>query len=192
MRYFILGFLAALAVVAPVAQAEPVKTSPLVAVTYAEKGAKNVKFGFDVMLSPIPAKCSGTLTVSRKISKKKTVRWTGKLSVKYGNCGTTIRGKLPKSNYGKTRKFKFKFPGSKSIREFSYNLSIKLAPPKPIALPPVIGAPGSLGPQHPGSWIMFKKDDNTDSGWSFTLRPDYTVPGLVRPSSDVTFSGGDS
>lgn len=182
MRYFILGLFAALAIVAPVAEAEPVKTSPLVALISAKTSGKNVKFDFDVLLTPTPKKCGGTLTVSHKTSKKKTVKWTRKLTTNEGTCGTVIHGKLPKSNYGKTRKFKFKFPGSKSIKKFSSSQSFKLVPPKPIPLPPVVGPPGSVGPQHVGKWFIFKKDDISDSGITFTIGADYKVSGLSRPS----------
>lgn len=182
MRYLILGLFAALAIVAPVAQAAPAKTLPLVALISATKSAKSVRFGFDVLLTPDPAKCGGTLTVSHRINKKRTVSWSGKLTSIDGVCGTAIYGKLPKSNYGKTRKFKFRFPGSKSIKKFSSTQSFKLVPPKPIDQPPVLGPPATVGPQHPGPWFMLKKDDISDSGFSFTLGADRRVPMFSRAS----------
>jgi hypothetical protein len=186
MRYFILVLFAALAVAVPVASANAVKATPKASITKAVVSGKSVKFDLLVKAASNVPGCKGTVTASHKLSKKKTVAWTGKLKATGVDCAATIKGKLPKAKFGKKVKFTFKFPGNKSLKKFNTSKSLKLSPP-PAPLPPAptpgTGAPGLVGPQHPGSWFMFKKEDNTDSGWTFTIGQDYKVPSLIRPSS---------
>jgi hypothetical protein len=193
MRYLVLALLAALAVFAPTAQAAATKPAPVVTVLTVKKSGKDVKFDLLGDLIPAPSTCTGILTASHKLSKKKTVKWKGKLKSFAGTCDTTIHAKLPVAKYDKKVKIKFAFPGNKSIKKFSSTKSLKIAETKTGELPPGIKVPSPVvGPQNPGTWFMFKKGDSSDIGMQFTIKPDYTVPGLTRPSGlPVTCTSGN-
>lgn len=185
MRYFILGLFAALAVAVPVARAAAVKATPSYSITAAKVSGKNVKFDLLVKAASNVPGCKGTVTASHKISKKNVKSWTGKLKTSGTDCATTIKGKLPKSKFGKKVKFSIKFPGNKVIKKFGATKSLTLSPPAPAG--PTGGGtdlPGVRGPQKPGVWYMFNAEPGSiDIGMKFTIRDDFTVAGLTRPGA---------
>jgi hypothetical protein len=181
MRYFILGLFAAFAVAVPVAGAAAVKPTPSYSIAAAKVSGKNVKFDLLVKAASNVPGCKGTVTASHKISKKKTVSWTGKLKTTGTDCATTIKGKLPKAKFGKKVKFSIKFPGNKAIKKFSGTKSLTLVSP-PLPPPPVTpgsaAPPAQIGPQAFGKWTGFRQPED-ESKFMFTIKsPNYAVPGF--------------
>ncbi|MGH2959310.1 MAG: hypothetical protein ACRDKE_06875, partial [Solirubrobacterales bacterium] len=149
MRYSILALLASALVFAPGANAAAVKVKPTYAVTAAAKSGKNVKFTISVTVANVP-KCTGKVTATHKLSKKKSVSWSARYTGDSAICTARIKGKLAVKKYGKTVKFSIKFPGNDSIKKFSATKSLKLSPPPPPPPPPP--GPGNpplttVGPQ---------------------------------------------
>lgn len=183
MRYPLLVLIAASLAFAPGASAAPVAVKPTYAVTAAAKSGKKVKFVLTVTLPPGIPSCpkKERVTASTKLSRKKTAKWSARYTGDSAICTAAIHGKLSVAKYGKTVKFKIKFPGSKSIKKFSASKKLKLVPPPPPADDPG-GIPATHGPQSPGQWYMFKAGDSSDIGMSFKINADYKVPAITRPS----------
>ena len=131
----------ALLVVAGSAQAAAVKVKPTASVVGATKSGKYVRFQIGVKF-PIPAgasaaDCSGKVTVSTKLSKKKTAKWSGKLAAVGPDCVATVKARLASAKYGKKLKFTVAFKGSKKLKPFSRSWKLRIvAPPPPPPLPP--------------------------------------------------------
>jgi hypothetical protein len=190
MRYFILALFAALIVMVPSAGATAVKVAPTYSITSAAVSGKNVKFTITVTVTGVP-KCSGKVTATYKISKKKSVSWTGRYTGDSAICTAKINGKLPKASFGKKVKFAIKFPGNDSIKKFSTSKSLTLSPPPPPAPPAPVPTPPTgpdpipltTGPQTLGLWSIEEvTQNNTD--FSFILSEDYIVYDISR------FGGG--
>jgi hypothetical protein len=186
MRYFILGLFAALLIVAPAASAKAVKVKPVYSVTAATKSGKNVKFTIAVTVAQVP-KCTGKVTATHKLSKKKSVSWSARYTGDSAICTAAIHGKLPAANYRKKTKFAIKFPGNDSIKKFSVTKSLTLtpppAPPTPAPSPPT-GNPTPIvyGPQKPGPWFMSDVDPSGEDGFTFNLQSDRKVPAFQHLS----------
>ncbi|MBI5311437.1 MAG: hypothetical protein HZB14_10505 [Actinobacteria bacterium] len=206
----------ALLVVAGSAQAAGVTVKPTTSVESATKSGKHVRFQI-VVKFPIPAgasatDCSGKVTVSTRLSKKKTAKWSGKLAALGPDCVARIKARLASAKYGKKLKFSVAFGGSTKLKSFSRSLKLKIVapppptPPLPPAAPPAPPAPPALeavGVHNKGSWdINAIGDDNAD--FEFFIKPDYSVSEITtypsgkvqlqcestNPQASITFNTG--
>jgi hypothetical protein len=169
---------------ADVANAKAVKVTPTYSITSAVVSGKKVKFTFYVALGTEVQGCSGKVTASHKLSKKKTAKWSASLKQSAVACAATIHGSLPKENFNKKTKFQIKYPGNSKIKPFSATKSLTLSPPPPTT--PTPGGPTTpvvLGPQHPGPWTMYDTDSSGYGGFTFTIQSDHLVPAITRASS---------
>jgi hypothetical protein len=202
-------------VVAGSAQAAAVKVKPTASVVGATKSAKHVKFQIGVKF-PIPAgisatDCSGKVTVSTRVSKKKTAKWSGKLAALGTDCSAKVKGRLASTKYGKTLKFRVAFGGSKKLKPFSRTWKLRIVAPPPTPSPPPAAPPAppaleAVGVHNKGHWdINAIGSDNDD--FEFFIEPDYAVseikstdpgsPAKVKlqcdstsPQASVTFNTG--
>ena len=186
----------ALLVVVGSAQAAAVKVKPTISVVSAAKSGKYVRFQIGVKF-PIPAgvtaPCSGKVTVSTKLSKKKTAKWSGKLAAVGPACVAKVKAKLASVKYGKKLKFSVAFKGSKKLKPFSSSRKLRIvAPPPTTPLPPAAppGLPGPpplevVGVHNKGNWdINAIGEDNSD--FEFFIEPDYSVAEIkTHPNGKV-------
>lgn len=204
----------ALLVVAASAQAAAVKVKPTASVAGATKSGKYVRFQIDVRF-PIPAgvsaaDCVGKVTVSTKLSKKKTAKWSGKLAADGPNCGAKIKAKLASTKYGKKLKFKVVFKGSKKLKPFSRSWKLRIVAPLPPQAPPAAAPapptpPGLevVGVHNKGSWDINAIGLGNDD-FEFFIEPDYSVSEIwstaggevqlqcetTNPQATITFNTG--
>lgn len=178
---------AALLAVAGSAQAAAVKVKPTASVVGATKSEKNVRFQIDVKF-PIPAgasaaDCSGKVTVSTKLSKKKTAKWSGKLAAVGADCVAKVKAKLAAAKYGKKVKFSVAYKGSKKLKAFSRSWKLKIVAPAPPVPLPTAGPPAPpplemAGVHNTGWWDILSNDGDNDD-FQFEIKPDYSVTAIT-------------
>jgi hypothetical protein len=198
--------------VAESAQAAAVKVKPTASVIDATKSGKHVKFQIAVKF-PLPtgtsaADCSGKVTVSTKLTKKKTAKWTGKLAALGPDCVAKVKARLASSKYGKKLKFTVVYKGNKKLKPFIWSGKLRIVSPPPTlpippAAPPAPPAIEQVGVHNKGSWDINSLDNDNDD-FEFFIKPDYSVaeitstsPGKVQlecqttnPQAIITFNTG--
>jgi hypothetical protein len=183
----------ALLVVAGSAQAAEVKVKPTASVVAATKSEKNVRFQIDIKF-PIPlglsaADCSGKVTVSTRLSKKKTAKWSGKLAAVGPDCVAKVKAKLAAAKYGKKLKFSVAYKGSKKLKPFSRSWNLKImapppAPPLPPAAPPAQPPPlGEVGVHKKGRWDINANGLADNDDFEFKIEADYSVEEIFSMGS---------
>jgi hypothetical protein len=70
--------------------------------------------------------CSGTTTISIKISKKKTTKLKAKFKLSGATCSFKGKIKLPKSFKGKKKKFTLSMPGNADVLPYKSTKTLKL------------------------------------------------------------------
>lgn len=186
----LIAFAAALLVTAGSAQAAAVKVKPTASITAATKSSKYAKFQLGVAF-PIPAgaaaaDCSGKVTVSTKLSKKKTAKWTGKLAALGPDCVAKVKARLVAKNYGKKLKFTVAFKGNKKLKPFSKSWNLKIVPPPPTPSPLPVAPPppppfSTVGVHNTGWWDI-NSNDPDDDDFQFFIKPDYSVTEITSTS----------
>lgn len=190
------AFAAALLVLAGSAQAAAVKVKPTASVVAATRSGEHVRFQIGVGF-PIPAgasavDCSGKVTVTTKLSRKKTAKWSGKLVAVGPNCVATVKARLASTKYGKMLRFRFAYGGSKKLKPFSGSRKLKIvAPtkstptPTPTPTPPVVPPPlDVVGVHNKGHWDINPIGIGNDN-FEFFIEPDYSVAEITSTA------GGD-
>lgn len=179
MRYLLLAPLAALLALAPGAEAAALKAKPTYAVKSAAVSGKSVKFVLTVAFAANAGKCpKEKIAASSGTGSTKKIWGTKHYTLDSDVCTAAIHGKLAKSKYGKSVKFKFSFPGGKTVKKFSGSKTLKLVtPPAPVPgpSPPTF----EVGPQAFGKW---RAEDPLDTNhqFLFTIKsPDHAVPGIT-------------
>lgn len=190
----LIALTAALLIVAGSAQAAAVKVKPTASVVGATKSGKYVSFQIGVKF-PIPAgasaaDCSGKVSVSTKLSKKKTAKWSGKLAAVGADCVAKVKARLAAAKYGKKLKFSVAYKGSKKLKAFSRSWNLRIVAPPPVPPPPPPAAPpapppfGMVGVHNTGWWDIISNDPGDDD-FQFFIEPDYSV-------TEITSTNGDS
>lgn len=181
-------------VVAGSAQAAAVKVKPTASVVGATKSAKYVRFQIGVKF-PIPAgssaaDCSGKVSVSTKLSKKKTAKWSGKLAAVGTDCVAKVKAKLAASKHGKKVKFSVTYKGSKKLKPFSRSWKLKIVAPPPAVPLPTVSPPApppfeAAGVHNKGYWDINADDSagNTDD-FQFEIKSDYSVTEITSTTGD--------
>ncbi|MFT4050243.1 MAG: hypothetical protein QM648_10495 [Solirubrobacterales bacterium] len=182
MRYLFFAPLALLLLIAPGANASPVKVKPTYAITAASVSGKSVKFTLTSTLPSSVKSCPGKKTkLEASVNSGSKKIWDSARAYTLDSevCVALFKGKLPAKKYGKTVKFSFSFPGTKKIKKFSGSKKLKLVPPAANT-----GGPGTptqeIGPQAFGKW---RAEDPLDSShqFMFTIKsPDHAVPGITN------------
>jgi hypothetical protein len=190
----LIAFATTLFVVVGSAQAAAVKVKPSASVVGATKSGKYVRFQIGVKF-PIPAgataaDCSGRVSVSTRLSKKKTAKWSGKLAAVGPDCVAKVKARLASSKHGKKLKFTVAFKGSKKLKPFSRSWNLKIVAPPPIPQPPPPAAPPAPPPfeaagVHNKGWWDINSNDPGDDDFQFEIKPDYSV-------TEITSTLGDS
>lgn len=184
----------ALLVVAGSAQAATVKVKPTASVVGATTSEKYVRFQigvkFPIPAGVSPADCSGKVTISTKLSKKKTAKWSGKLAALGIECVATVKAKLASAKYGKKLKFKVVYKGSKKLKPFSRTWNLKIVAPTPPVPLPTVAPPApplleAAGVHNKGWWdINAIGSDNDD--FQFFIKPDYSVNEITSTLGDFS------
>lgn len=190
-----LALVTAMLVVTASAQAAAVKVKPTASVVAATKSGKYVRFQIGVKF-PIPAgvsaaDCSGKVTVSTKLSKTKTAKWSGKLAAVGTECVATVKARLASAKYGKKLKFKVAFKGSKKLKPFSRSWNLKLVAPPPVPVPPPAAPPApppfeTVGVHNKGWWDINVSDGSDNDDFQFFIKPDYSVTQITSTLGDFS------
>jgi hypothetical protein len=177
------------------------KVRAAVEIGHAEKSGKNATFTIDVTF-PVPAgltaatACKGKVSASYKLSKKKTLKWSGSFKPNDIACLAEIKGKLPADKYGKKLKFGIDFKGSKSIKPFSVSKSLKIvAPPGPPVAPAPVTPPANTGPPvafNPifayGNWATDPPTTGYSSVFQFAFASDYSMGSFQQSGSSFRWN----
>lgn len=121
----VLGSLA----IAQTSVAAPRSITPVASIQSAVVSGSSVRVTLNVLLSPVDsaADCSGRVTASVRLSRRRTVRASGRLTQTLpGSCSATIRITLPRSRNGRTVPFRLTYRGNDAIRRFNRTVRLRI------------------------------------------------------------------
>lgn len=194
------------------AHAAAVKVKPTASVLGATKSQKYVRFQIGIKF-PIPdgasaADCSGKVTASTRLSKKKTAKWSGKLAALGPDCVATVKARLAATKHGKKLRFTIAFKGNEKLKPFRKSWLLRIIAPPPAVPPPTPSPPTPplvevVGVHNKGSWDI-NANDNVNDDFEFFIKPDYSVSEIfstaggevqlecesTNPMAKITFDTG--